>query len=94
MMARPHAELLQLAGENITFPLACYLVAARPGTYFCYSWGYTNIHGMLDSYPEFDRPLGPPLADAGWNGMTATREFTHAKVWVDLENKKATISWH
>lgn len=94
MMARPHAELLQLARENITFPLACYLVAAQPGSYFCYSWGYTNIHGMLDSYPEFDRPLGPPLADAQWNGMTAMREFTHAKVWVDLESKQATISWH
>jgi hypothetical protein len=37
-------------------------------------------HGMLDAYPEFDRPLGPPAADATWQGLTATREFAHASV--------------
>ena len=93
MMARPHAELLALAREKITFPLACYLVATRPGSYFCYSWGYTDIHGMLDSYPELERPLGPPKADAVWDGLEATREFAHAKVWVNLETKAARIDW-
>tara|TARA_B110000483_G_scaffold238505_1_gene315255 strand:- start:1291 stop:2451 length:1161 start_codon:yes stop_codon:yes gene_type:complete len=93
MMARPHAELLALAREKITFPLACYLVAIQPGSYFCYSWGYTNIHGMLDSYPELERPLGPPKTDAIWDGMTATREFAHAKIWVNLETKEARIDW-
>ena len=93
MMKRPHAELLKLARENITFPLACFLVSAQPGSQFCYSWGYTDRHGMLDAYPEFERPLGPPKADAVWDGLTATREFAHAKVWVDLTRKQSRIVW-
>jgi dienelactone hydrolase len=94
MMQRPYAELLQLARERLTFPLACFLVAAQPGSHFCYSWGYTDRHGMLDAYPEFDRPLGPPKAAAQWQGFTATREFAHATVWVDLATKQARIVWH
>lgn len=93
MMKRPYAELLQLARERIGFPLACFLVAAQPGSHFCYSWGYTDRHGMLDGYPELERPLGPPQGDAVWQGMTATREFAHASVWVDLNAKKARIDW-
>lgn len=93
MMKRPHAELLQLARERITFPLACFLVAAQTGSHFCYSWGYRDPHGMLDSYPELERPLGPPQSDAKWHGLTATREFAHASVWVDIDNKEARIEW-
>ena len=93
MMQRPYAELLKLARERLTFPLACFLVAAQPGSHFCYSWGYTHTHGMLDAYAEFDRPLGPPQADAKWVGLTATREFAHASVWVDLTTQQARIDW-
>jgi len=94
MMKRPHAELLALARERLTFPLACFLVAAQPGSHFCYSWGYREEHGMLDAYPEFARPLGPPQADAVWQGLIATREFAHASVRVDLAAKQARIDWH
>jgi hypothetical protein len=93
MMQRPYAELLQLARERITFPLACFLVAAQPGSHFCYSWGYTDRHGMLESYPELERPLGPPKGDAVWTGLTATREFVHASVRVDLTTQQARIDW-
>jgi hypothetical protein len=94
MMQRPYDELRRLARERITFPLACFLVAAQPGSHFCYSWGYTDRHGMLESYPEFDRPLGPPKGDATWVGLTATREFAHASVRVDLTTRQARIDWH
>ncbi|MFZ5829438.1 MAG: putative glycoside hydrolase [Planctomycetota bacterium] len=93
MMRRPHAELLQTAREQITFPLACFLVAAQPQTYFCYSWGYRETHGMLDRYPEFERPLGAPKGPAVWKGMTATREFASAAVAVDLEKRTARVEW-
>jgi hypothetical protein len=93
-MKRPQAELLELAREGITFPLACFLIGAQPGSHFCYSWGYTENDGMLDSYPEFDRQLGPPKGEARWQGFTATREFEHASVRVDLSNKQAAIDWH
>ena len=93
MMKQPYAELLRLARERIAFPLACFLIGAQPGSHFCYSWGYTDRHGMLDAYPEFEHPLGPPKTDAVWRGLTATREFAHASVWVDLTAKKARIDW-
>ena len=93
MMQRPYDELLRLSRERITFPLACFLVAAQPGSHFCYSWGYTDRHGMLETYPELERPLGPPKGDAKWEGLTATREFARAIVWVDLASKQARIEW-
>ena len=68
-MSEPYEDLLAEARENISFPLACYLVAAQTHSYFCYSWGYREQHGSLDWYDEFDRPLGKPLGDAvidGW----------------------------
>ncbi len=93
MMQRPRAELLQLARERITFPLACFLVAAQTGSYFCYSWGYREEHGMLDPYPEFEHRLGVPQGEATWSGLTATREFAHASVFVDLTTQQARIDW-
>ncbi|MFZ9746547.1 MAG: putative glycoside hydrolase, partial [Opitutaceae bacterium] len=92
-MRHPRAELLARARERITFPLACFLIAAQPGAHFCYSWGYTDVHGMLERYPELERPLGPPRGDAVWQGLTATREFAHAQVRVDLATKQARIDW-
>jgi hypothetical protein len=90
---RSHAENLRLARERITFPLACFLVGAQRGSHFCYSWGYTDTTGALDAYPELQRPLGAPKADAVWNGLMATREFAHARVWVDLNTRQASIDW-
>lgn len=94
MMRRPHEELARLARERITFPLACFLVAAEPHCYFCYTWGYQEEHGTFDWYPEFDRPLGPPQGDAERTGWTYRREFAHASVIVDLEARTARIDWN
>jgi len=93
MMKRPHAELLEKARAQISFPLACYLIAAEEGSHFCYSWGYTSAHGMLDSYPELDRRLGPPEGPAEWDEFNATRQFQHASVSIDLNQKKGRIDW-
>jgi len=92
-MNKSYEELLELARNNITFPLACFLIAAQPHAYFCYSWGYRDRHGSLDPYPEFDKPLGEPNGQAVRDGWQYTREFEHCKVWVDLETKQATIDW-
>ena len=92
-MKLSHGELLKEARRNITFPLACFLVAAQPYAYFCYTWGYQEDHGSLDWYPEFDKPLGKPLGDAEVDGFIYTREFEHCRVRVDLESKEAKIEW-
>ena len=93
MMKRPHEELASLARERLTFPLACFLVAAEPRCYFSYTWGYGEDHGTFDWYPEFDKPLGPPLGEAKKNGWTYQREFAHASVFVDLDTETARIHW-
>lgn len=93
LMKLPYNTLLSRARENITFPLACFLVAMQPYSYLCYSWGYRDIHGSLDWYPEFDKPLGKPKGDAIKNGWQYNREFEHCKVWLDLETKEARIEW-
>ena len=92
-MAEPYEDLLEEARENITFPLACYLVAAQPYSYFNYSWGYRASFGTLEWYDELDRPLGEPLGDAVKDGWEYTREFEHVKVWVNIETKEARIEW-
>jgi len=89
----PYDELLQRARDSIPFPHACFLVAAQPHSYFCYSWGYRDMHGSLDWYPEFDKPLGEPEAQAVRDGWSYTRRFEHCDVWVDLESKEARITW-
>lgn len=93
MMRKPHDELVRLARERLTFRLACFLVAAAPHCYFCYSWGYRENDGTFDWYPEFDRPLGPPLGEAKRTGWTYQRDFTRAAVFVDLETQTARIDW-
>lgn len=89
----PHDELVRLAKERITFSLACFLVAAEPNCYFCYTWGYREKHGTFDWYPEFDKPLGPPQGEAKTDGWKYRREFAHASVSVNLETKTARIDW-
>jgi hypothetical protein len=89
----PNEELSKRAQENITFPLACFLVAAQRHSYFCYTWGYQEKDGSLNWYEEFDRPLGEPLGDAIQTGYRYKREFERCSVFVDLENKVASIDW-
>ena len=93
MMEKPRAVLRRLAKENINLPLAWFLVAAQQNSYFNYAWGYREMHGVFDVYPEFGKRLGPPKCAAVRDGWTYHREFKHASVSVDLELKKATIDW-
>ena len=93
MMQKPREELSRLSRDRITFPLACFLVSAQPNCYLHYTWGYREMHGTFDWYPEFDKPLGPPQGDATRTGWTYQREFAHASVFVDLETKTARIDW-
>ena len=94
MMKKPHDEIYRVSWENITYPLGCFLVGAEQNCYFCYTWGWLDIHGTFDWYPEFDKQLGPPKGEAIREGWTYQREFAHASVFVDLEKKTAKIDWH
>ncbi|MDQ8196269.1 putative glycoside hydrolase [Coraliomargarita sp. SDUM461004] len=94
IMQKSREERIQMAREAITFPLACYLLVAQPYSYFCYTWSYQgNDTGTFVTYPEFDKPLGPPQGDAQRDGWKYTRDFAHASVFVDLETWSASIDW-
>ncbi len=92
-MRKPLEEKRILAAKNITFPLAAFLVGAQENAYFIYNWGYRMAHGCLEWYPELDRRLGLPLADAKQTDWVLERDFEHAHVWIDLEAKEARIDW-
>lgn len=93
LMKQPAEAQLTAARENLTFPLACFLIGAGEHSYFNYTWGWTVDQGALAWYPEFDKPLGAPKADATREGWTFRREFEHASVFVDVEKKTARIDW-
>lgn len=93
MMNLSKEEKQQIAKESITFPLAAFLIAASENSYFNYTWGYRDKHGAYDWYPEFDQQLGEPLGDATQDGYEYKRNFKHASVYLNIETKKAKITW-
>jgi hypothetical protein len=92
-MGKPLEEKREIARKNITFPLAAFLVGAQENCYFVYNWGYRMDNGCLEWYPELDKKLGKPLADAEQSGWELKRLFEHASVRVNLETKDAAIDW-
>ncbi|MCO1574340.1 putative glycoside hydrolase family 15 protein [Crossiella sp. SN42] len=78
---------------GITFPLACFLVAAGAHSYFRYGSGWRAEDGPLEPFPELERPLGPPQGPAVRDGYTYTRTFEHAHVTVDLAAVTGRIAW-
>ncbi|MFI3330633.1 MAG: putative glycoside hydrolase [Rikenellaceae bacterium] len=93
MKGKTQEQIVADVREDIVFPLACYLVAAGKYSYFLYSWGWRDFHGIFVDYPEYHKPLGEPYGEAKKDGYIFTRSFKYADVWVDVENRKAKIDW-
>ncbi|NJB83119.1 putative glycoside hydrolase [Wenyingzhuangia aestuarii] len=89
-------SLEELSKERLEYYQACFLIGAQPYSYFQYGWGWRLNTGPLVDYPELQKSLGTPkgaykrVVENGWE---FTREFEHAKVWVDTEKKEAKITW-
>ncbi len=79
--------------DEITFPLALFLIAAEKNCYFNFSFGYRRSCLPLYHLPEYDKPLGAPLRAAEQEGLILTRDFEHATVWVNLGTEEARIDW-
>ena len=89
-------EMPKYSQEKLEFSLACYLIGAQPYSYFMYSWGWLLSTGPMVNYPELQKPLGAPKGAykrTSPNGWEFTREFEHASVWLDTDNRKAKITW-
>ncbi|KGL62220.1 putative glycoside hydrolase [Polaribacter sp. Hel1_85] len=92
-MAKSEKQKEKISKQHLDFALASFLAGAQKHSYFIYNWGYRLSMGSLLWYPELDKPLGKPLNDMQTNGWVLTRNYEHASIWVDLENKKAKIDW-
>ncbi|MDW5290124.1 putative glycoside hydrolase [Formosa sp. PL04] len=89
-------SLEELSLERLEYYQACFLIGAQPYSYFQYGWGWRLNTGPLVYYADLHKSLGAPKGAykrVSNNGWEFTREFEHAKVWVDTEKKEAKITW-
>ncbi|MDO5968344.1 putative glycoside hydrolase [Flavivirga aquimarina] len=89
-------RLAELSKEKLEYYHACYLIGAQPYSYFQYGWGWQLAHGSLLDYPELQKPLGSPkgaYTRTSPNAWEFTREYEHAKVWVNTETRESKINW-
>ncbi|MEX0321882.1 MAG: putative glycoside hydrolase [Puniceicoccaceae bacterium] len=86
------------AQERLTYALAIFLICAEKYSYFLPHDGYSvnrnDSSVWLKDFPEFERPLGPPMGPAKLDGYVYTREFEHASVWLDIEKDEARVEWN
>jgi len=93
-------EILDQAAlqKRLVYALANFLVCAEKYSYFLPHDGYGVDSGesllWMKDIPEFNRPLGAPKGAAVKSGWIYTREFEHARVWLDLESEKAEVIWN
>ncbi|QDV26383.1 putative glycoside hydrolase [Aureliella helgolandensis] len=82
---------------RLEYCLALFLICAEKYSYFLphdgYDVNYNRSSVWLTRFPEYDKPLGPPLGPAIQNGTTYTRDFESASVFLDIEKQAAKITW-
>ncbi|QDT07233.1 hypothetical protein K227x_56590 [Rubripirellula lacrimiformis] len=83
------------ARAGLIYPLAIFLVCAEKHSYFRIHEGYSANESdrWMRWFPEYDRPLGPPLGPATKDGYRYSRTFEHASVELDIQNRTANIQW-
>ena len=88
------------AQKWVDYPLAVFLIAAEENAYFGYNIGVNAIEATFNDdiwdtsfIDQFNRTLGPPLADPTRDGHVYTRSYTNLDVWLDLETKKTNVFW-
>ena len=103
LLAAPKDKILiALCSEDTTYwnapdhklSLAGYLIIANENSYYHYvPRGLLASDNMKYWSEDFEKPLGPPLADATVNGYVYTRTFENAYVRLDLKNATSSINW-
>jgi hypothetical protein len=87
--------------ERVNYLISLFLVCAERYSYLSIHDGYSadvrrgecQSKVWLKRFPQYDKPLGPPLGPATREGFVYTRRFEHVDVMVDLETKKARLDW-
>ena len=87
----------KLSKDRLEYYLACFLIGAQPYSFFQYGWGWTLSSGSLVDYPDLAKSSGAPKGEykrINPEDWVLTREFGHARVWVNTEKQEAKITWH
>lgn len=99
---RAHVDGLEAMEDRVNYLIGLFLVCAERYSYLYVHDGYSAelrrgeclSKVWLKRFPQYDKPLGPPLGPATRNGLVYTRRFKHVDVSVDLEKKQARLDWH
>ena len=95
--ARGKINSIDAVKARFDYALGLFLVCAEKHSYFLPHDGYgvdkNKSKFWMKDIPEFGYRLGAPSGPAKKKGYVYTRNFKHAKVWVDLESEKAKIVW-
>lgn len=83
------------ARASLIYNLAIFLICAEEHSYFRVHEGYSanGNRRWMRWFSEYDKPLGPPKGPAKKDGYRYTREFEHATVLVDIQQRDADIQW-
>ena len=97
------AKVVDLAAlePRVNYLIGLFLVCAERYSYLAIHDGYSanHVRGSCQSqvwlkrFPQYDRPLGRPLGPAEQDGFVYTRRFEHLDVTVDVERRRATLTW-
>lgn len=97
------ANVIDLAAlePRVNYLIGLFLVCAERYSYLYIHDGYSanHVRGSCQSqvwlkrFPQYDRPLGQPLGPAKQDGFVYTRRFEHLDVTVDVERRRATLTW-
>jgi hypothetical protein len=82
--------------KNFEYKLAIFLICAERYSYFAYQGSpkvTKDVQLWAPDFAEFHKPLGPPKGPAVRDGFRYTREFQHARVWLDLSQREGRITW-
>ncbi len=89
------ADSDKVARAALIYHLGVFLICAEKYSYFRVHEGYAADKNdrWMRTFPEYDRPLGPPSGPAKKDGFRYTRTFEHATVTLDLTKRTADIQW-
>lgn len=81
--------------KRVDFLLSIFLICAEKHSYLYLHDGYLSSISAVwqHQFEQFDRALGVPLNRAVKQGCIYTRQFENVDVWLDIENKKAKLTW-
>ncbi len=89
---------VQYAKDNVSYPLAVFLIVAEEGAFFSYQASVNAKSSAQEAWntsfiDEFSYRLGAPLGPPTKDKFIYQRSYENLDVWVDLTTKEARLDW-